>query len=954
MGKKRAQNRVHPSAMRYASLVERSNDGIIIIEDGRLIYVNPRMTEMAGYSSDEVLGKPFLDFVSPDYRALIADRYRRRLAGENVPDRYEAGLLNKSGARIPIEVNSSLSKEGAKTVIIGIVQDISERKKAEEQLLASEASYRDLAESITDLFFALDKDLKYTYWNKASEELTGIPAKDAIGKNVYDLFPDNESTRRAAKLYQTVIRTGQPGRMVNEAHLYGKDFFFEINAYPTGDGLSVFVKDVTERRRIEEALHESEAKHRSLFENSFDAILLTIPDGRILSANAAACRMFGRSEQEICQVGRNGLLDLADPRLATALEERKRTGKFKGELTFVRKDGAKFTGELTSAVFLDNEGNPKTSMIISDITERKKTEETLRQNEEFLKNVIEQTPNPMWISDSQGTVIRMNQALRDLLKVTDEEIVGKYNVLNDQQIAKQGLAHLVESVFSEGKTVNFTIDYDTGKEKQLQLAEKTHLVLDIVISAIKGKDGKVINAICQHKDITEQEQAKEKLKASEQQYRTLIAASPDGVGIMGTNGRIGFVSQKMASLFGYEDESKLVGQSPLELTAPDDREKVSTNLGLTFMEGHSGPDQYRMLREDGSSFWGEVNSSIIKDKNGSPVAMIVTIRDITERKQAEEKLAEEMTRRVALFEQTPSGIVIIDPSTMCILEFNTVAHQRLGYTREEFAKLAIMDIEAKETAAETAAQIARVLKDGRVEFDTLHRTKQGKIRNIHVIAQTVNIAGEMIYQAIWQDITDQKNAQEKVLNSMKSTIAAMAMTTEMRDPYTAGHQERVTTLACAIAKEMGLPQDEIEGLRMAGIVHDIGKIRVPAEILAKPGSLTDLELSLIKIHPQAGYEVLKDIEFPWPIAQAVLQHHERLDGSGYPKGLKGDDIILEARILAVSDVVEAMASHRPFRAAIGIEQALEEISQLKGSLYDADVVDACLRLFKEKGFKFEI
>ena len=181
----------------------------------------------------------------------------------------------------------------------------------------------------------------------------------------------------------------------------------------------------------------------------------------------------------------------------------------------------------------------------------------------------------------------------------------------------------------------------------------------------------------------------------------------------------------------------------------------------------------------------------------------------------------------------------------------------------------------------------------------------------------------------------------------------MALTVEVRDPYTSGHQQRVSSLTTCIAQEMRLPAAQIEGIRIAGIVHDIGKIYIPSEILSKPGRLTENEFNLIKKHSQAGYNILKVVEFPWPVAQTVLQHHERMDGSGYPGQILGKDIILEARILAVADVVEAMASHRPYRPALGIDKALEEISQKKGILYDSEVVDACLKVFKEEGFKFE-
>jgi len=189
--------------------------------------------------------------------------------------------------------------------------------------------------------------------------------------------------------------------------------------------------------------------------------------------------------------------------------------------------------------------------------------------------------------------------------------------------------------------------------------------------------------------------------------------------------------------------------------------------------------------------------------------------------------------------------------------------------------------------------------------------------------------------------------------ALGATVQAIAVTVETRDPYTAGHQRRVADLAHSIATEMNLPAEQIDGIRMAAAIHDLGKISVPAEILSKPKKLTAIEFSLIKTHAKSGYDILKNIDFPWPIARMILEHHERMDGSGYPRNLKGDDILMEARILAVSDVVESMASHRPYRPALGVDAALEEIEKNKGTLYDADAVDACLRLFCEKGYQLE-
>lgn len=208
-------------------------------------------------------------------------------------------------------------------------------------------------------------------------------------------------------------------------------------------------------------------------------------------------------------------------------------------------------------------------------------------------------------------------------------------------------------------------------------------------------------------------------------------------------------------------------------------------------------------------------------------------------------------------------------------------------------------------------------------------------------------------------ITERKRAEkelkhysEKLRELIEEITQAIAATAELRDPYTAGHQQRVAQLACAIAREMKLSPETIKEIRVAGTLHDIGKIHIPSEILTKPGRLTEIEFNMIKTHPEAGYNILKTIQFPWPVAPVVFQHHERSNGSGYPSGLSAKDILPEARILAVADVVEAMSSHRPYRPARGIDKALAEISQNRGTLYDPQVVDVCLKLFAEKGFSF--
>jgi len=248
-------------------------------------------------------------------------------------------------------------------------------------------------------------------------------------------------------------------------------------------------------------------------------------------------------------------------------------------------------------------------------------------------------------------------------------------------------------------------------------------------------------------------------------------------------------------------------------------------------------------------------------------------------------------------------------------------------------------------------------KQGQI-LETQVVTKTCDIREVEIKANFVVLHGKKMLQGLFHDITERKRAEEKLKDTLESlrkavgtTIQVMASAVEARDPYTAGHQTRSADLARAIATEMGLSPEKIEGIRMAGSIHDIGKLSIPAEILSKPTKLSEIEFRLIKEHSRKGYEILKNVESPWPLAEIVYQHHERMDDSGYPRNLKGDDILIEARILAVADVVEAMASQRPYRPGLGIDLALAEIEKNRGTLYDEAVVDACLRLFREKRYR---
>lgn len=245
--------------------------------------------------------------------------------------------------------------------------------------------------------------------------------------------------------------------------------------------------------------------------------------------------------------------------------------------------------------------------------------------------------------------------------------------------------------------------------------------------------------------------------------------------------------------------------------------------------------------------------------------------------------------------------------------------------------------------------------------DEVHDNVEFKDGRLFKRVSLPQILNNRIVGRVWNfsDITEIKRSEEELQSTLKTlrralggTIQAIALTVEKKDPYTAGHQQRVSDLARAIATEMRLSKKSVDGIRLAASIHDIGKNSVPADILSKPGKLTEHEFGIIKTHPEVGFEILRGIKFPWPIAKTILQHHERLDGSGYPKGLKGSDILMEARIIAVADVVEAISSHRPYRPALGMNVAMHEISKGRGTVYDAEAVDTCIKLVNQKKYQF--
>jgi PAS domain S-box-containing protein len=355
----------------------------------------------------------------------------------------------------------------------------------------------------------------------------------------------------------------------------------------------------------------------------------------------------------------------------------------------------------------------------------------------------------------------------------------------------------------------------------------------------------------------------------------------------------------------------------------------------------------------------------LAERIGAQIAgAIANAQLFTDRKLAEEELRESEGKYRNILESIEDGYFEVDIAGNLTF-FNDSVCKMLGNTRDEMMGINYRRYTDKENSRILYQAFNKVFTTGKpskgVGYEIIGKDA-AKLYIESSVSLVKNSIGQPIgFRGIMRNITERKNAEKQLQDTLESlrkavgtTIQILASAVEARDPYTAGHQIRSADLARTIAVEMGLSQDKIDGIRIAGSIHDIGKLSIPAEILSKPTKLSEIEFALIKTHSQSGFEMLKDVKSPWPLAKIVHQHHERMDGSGYPRNLKGEEICIEARILAVADTVEAMASHRPYRPGLGIDAALNEIEKNRGMFYDNAAADACLRLFREKGFQLAV
>lgn len=841
---------------------------------------------------------------------------------------------------------------------------INEHNYLKDALYPEKENYRILTEGSPLAIAIIDYKNRYQYLNPKFVEIFGYTLDDI--PTVRDWFAKAypaEAYRREVISYwisdmkDSTVGESQP-RSFRVTCKDGTEKIMHFRFVSLEAGIKMVIyEDITARHQMEEPLQYSARKWHTTYDAIGEAVCLLDLEGRILQCNKTMANLLGRPFSEI--VGQTyGELVQGTSKLPEFCPLLSMKEPPRRETMLCPVDSR--WHEVSVDPILDSEGNVTGAVyIITDITELKRAEESLLAAQRRLQFLVSAIPGAIYTCEPSGdygvTFISDNVTLQ--LGYEPQQCVEDANFWANRihpEDAPRVFADLHSRLFQNG--------YHTHEYRFLH-QDGTYRWMYDQLKLVRGENGKLLEIVGFWIDITERKLAEEKLRRTIQEKDLILDNMSEHLIYQDLEHRILWANRAAAESLGMTPE-QMVGCFCYELWHR--RYQPCTGCPAEKARKTGQPQEGESTTPDGR-IW-QIRTNPVRDGDGNIIAIVEISREITLRKRAEVALKKLSRQHELILKSSEEGIYGLDLEGKAIF-INPAAAKMLGWETEDLIGKNLHNVlhhtkndgtphRAEECALKGIAVEGKAL---RVD-DEIFWKKDGTTFPVEYTAGPIcdesgQISGVVM---VFRNITRRKRAEEelqqsydKLRKNLEETATALSSALEKRDPYTAGHQLRVTQLACAIATEAGLEEGQIEGIRMAGILHDIGKISVPAEILSKPGKLTEIEFSLIKTHPQMGYDILKSIEFPWPVAEIMLQHHERMDGTGYPAGLKGEEIILESRVLAVADVVEAMASHRPYRPALGIEVAMEEISKNKGILYDPEVADACMKLFQEKGYTLD-
>ncbi len=977
---KKTEEALQLSQGNFRALLENSAAVVFSLDtEARVVDISPAIERLSGFRPDELVGQSALHWVVPEDVTTLISSMEKTLQGVVEPFVFRARYKNGTVHHM-LTSGRPIYLDGKLTGLLGIMVDVSEAKAAEEALRASEANYRNLFDHTLMGLQVIDLEtMKTVLASEAMARMLGFDSGAAMaGTEPLDLvLPDDldvviaELTRMLANpgthtMYTFRVRS-RDGRVVWVTTMGS---VFEYVCRPS---ILLSVLDVTREKEAQLKVAESEGRYRLITENSSDVIWTMDMDLHMTYVSPSIEKLTGYTAEESMAMDMisgmtQGSLDKATRRLAEGLAGNPDpSGKAPVpemmELEMLCKDGSTVWTEVQMSFMQDPEGRVVGIMgVARNISERRRAQQALEESESRYRLLAENVSDVIWSLNMKTRKSFFSPSVSRLLGYTVEEAQS----LRMSDIISPSSRSRAMTAFSgePSKPGDGRGAASLSAQLEIELIRKdgTFVWVDISETMMLDAEGKPEEVFGVMRDVNERRKAEEALRSSEEYFRALIENAWDAIIIIDARGTLLYESPSSVRITGWQPQ-EVVGRNVTKFVHQDHLpELVAKYEKLTTEPGSSMTVNAAFKHKDGHYIECECTlHNLLRDPKINGV--VANYRDITDRRRAEEAIRTSEERFRNLVEATSDWVWETDPRGIYTYVSPKV-REVMGYDVGEIIGRSIFDyMPAKESsrfAATFQAAAAGNQPFSFVENSRLHRDGRVVVMETSGVPFFADDGSLLGYRGIGRDITSRKkverdleNSVKKVEKTMEAAIQAISYTMETRDPYTTGHQKRVTQLACAIAKEMGIGQWQIDGIRVAGLLHDLGKIAVPTEILSKPGKLSDIEFSMIKAHPKVGFDILQNVEFEWPIARIVVQHHERLNGSGYPFGTKGKDILLEARILAVADVVEAMASHRPYRPALGLDRALDEVARGEGTLYDPEVVRACRRVIGERNFKFE-
>ncbi len=820
-------------------------------------------------------------------------------------------------------------------------------------------------DALTDPVFLCDRSGRVLRANLAYCQRAGQVLSAIVGKLYWETFPRSGGPPVAIEDLsgptddELILDSGE--HVVLRVHPL-------LEPEPASCCYLYMLHDVTSLERTREALRQNESRFEQIMNAIPDVVFqLRIPDLVPVFVNPAVEDVLGFKPDELIddpQRWREQLHEQDRDRIYYELEQVLRDGDgahFHGRM--YHKHGTLRWLDARVTVRRDEQDRPEALYgILTDVTARRHSQQALFDSEERFRSMVELTSDWIWMVDEHAVYTYASPKVRDLLGYKPVEVVGRtpFDFMPPEE------ARRVRAEFEEIARERRPFD---GLENVNVHRDGHRVILETSGVPRFDADGNFRGYRGIDRDTTQRKQAEEALRAERDRAQQYLDVAGVMIVSLDADGCIELINRRGCEILGGE-EREILGKSWFDSFLPDSTREEVHEVFRQLMAGDGDIAEYHenpVRTLDGRERMIAWHNVVVRDADGKPTAVLTSGEDISERERAEAQLREHQRRLSTLLGNLPGMAYRCKNDRAWTMELVSEGADALtGYRPEELmgnARVAYGDL----IHAEDRDRVWEIVQEALVErrnFQIEYRIVDREGHERWVWEQGAGVFGEgdelAAIEGFITDITDRTRAERereqtnvRLQQTLVDTIAAVGLAMEKRDPYTAGHQKRVAHLAVAIAGDLGLGEERIEGIRLGSMIHDIGKIYVPSEILSRPGRLSPAEFEIIKSHSQVGYDIVKGVDFPWPVADMILQHHERLDGSGYPRGLRDDAIILEARILAVADVVEAMASHRPYRPGLGVEAALEEVEKGAGVRYDPAVVSACLRAFREGGFDFE-